>query len=472
MVLGKYDVVVVGGGHNGLVASIVLALHGARVALVESRGELGGLASDGVSLGVRYPRVAYSLGLFPRNLAKYIGVDLYLSAKLTNPSWVVVDGDSGETVFRWWVSEDALEEEFKEYGLGGEARDLVSLLRSWSECSDLILYSTEPPDIQGASAMLDNCSPFLGEIASQRFDNGLGMMVPRDLWGILTYPGLEREPGLATLLNLWNKGLWYQLPKGWSPLMKRLEHRARELGVDIYLGVGTARPDIKEGRVVGVTAVGGKLAIESKAVLYSASLAAISNFLGDYIDLLDGLRLKELESAARSAVKPQRVTVVGRCEPKPPGGFNRNPPMIEVWGRGFWGEFAYPTLHDESRIPGSGHAVAFTGMAASRISDILAYSGLECLDKVESIDSVVQWIEFNNPSAHPNHLPYTGERILNKRPVEGWSDYRVEEIEGLYHGSASSHPGGQVSGVPGHNAAIKVLKDLGVRPSSPLARTS
>ncbi len=62
------------------------------------------------------------------------------------------------------------------------------------------------------------------------------------------------------------------------------------------------------------------------------------------------------------------------------------------------------------------------------------------------------------PEGNPNH----GEMILNQffhmRPIPGHAQYRTP-IGGMYLCGASCHPGGGVTGVPGHNAAREILKD-------------
>jgi phytoene dehydrogenase-like protein len=57
------------------------------------------------------------------------------------------------------------------------------------------------------------------------------------------------------------------------------------------------------------------------------------------------------------------------------------------------------------------------------------------------------------------HGDLTLEQLFFMRPVPGWSQYRTP-IEGLYLCGAGAHPGGGVTGAPGHNAAFQVLRDL------------
>jgi phytoene dehydrogenase-like protein len=50
------------------------------------------------------------------------------------------------------------------------------------------------------------------------------------------------------------------------------------------------------------------------------------------------------------------------------------------------------------------------------------------------------------------------DQLFFMRPVPGWSRYRTP-IDGLYLCGAGAHPGGGVTGAPGHNAAAMVLRD-------------
>ena len=48
-------------------------------------------------------------------------------------------------------------------------------------------------------------------------------------------------------------------------------------------------------------------------------------------------------------------------------------------------------------------------------------------------------------------------QLFSARPLLGYGNYRTP-IEGLYQCGAGTHPGGGVTGIPGHNAAVEILK--------------
>ena len=50
-------------------------------------------------------------------------------------------------------------------------------------------------------------------------------------------------------------------------------------------------------------------------------------------------------------------------------------------------------------------------------------------------------------------------QIFSARPVLGYADHRTP-VPGLYQCGSGTHPGGGVTGAPGHNAAREILKDL------------
>jgi phytoene dehydrogenase-like protein len=56
------------------------------------------------------------------------------------------------------------------------------------------------------------------------------------------------------------------------------------------------------------------------------------------------------------------------------------------------------------------------------------------------------------------HGALTLNQLFSARPMLGHADYRGP-LKGLYHCGAGAHPGGGVTGAPGHNAAQVILRD-------------
>ena len=61
---------------------------------------------------------------------------------------------------------------------------------------------------------------------------------------------------------------------------------------------------------------------------------------------------------------------------------------------------------------------------------------------------------------------FTNGQVGYDRPFRGAGQYRAP-VEGLYLCGSSSHPGGNVTGLPGYNAAQVLLADLGLSELGP-----
>jgi len=67
---------------------------------------------------------------------------------------------------------------------------------------------------------------------------------------------------------------------------------------------------------------------------------------------------------------------------------------------------------------------------------------------------------FALPSGHQNHCDMSADQMVLRRPLWACAAYRTP-IRGCYLTGAGTHPGGGVSGAPGRNAAMVMLRDLG-----------
>jgi beta-carotene ketolase (CrtO type) len=82
----------------------------------------------------------------------------------------------------------------------------------------------------------------------------------------------------------------------------------------------------------------------------------------------------------------------------------------------------------------------------------------------------LEWVaRSGNPNANPNHLEMSLDQLLAFRPSPSLSGYRTP-IGGLFLTGAGTHPGGGVTGAPGRNAAAVVLAALGAAPRANRAR--
>jgi phytoene dehydrogenase-like protein len=144
-----------------------------------------------------------------------------------------------------------------------------------------------------------------------------------------------------------------------------------------------------------------------------------------------------------------------------------------------WLEISVPSIIDPSLAPEGGHVMSVAVHFAPRTlrhqtwsegKPALLASVMRVLDGLApgmANHIVAQEIltpedletRWGFPGGHIFHGESTIDQMWAARPLLGWAGYRTP-IRGLYIGSAGTHPGGGLTGLPGWLAAQTVREDL------------
>ena len=288
MATNQYDAVVIGGGHNGLVAAAYLGRAGLRTVVLERRESLGGAAATSELLpGARVPTLAHTVGRLRPSVVRELGLkghglslvgpDVRVFAPSLDGRAVVLWSDIGRTVeeLRTRSAPDA--EHYPEFDR--LVRALAGFLGE--------LAGRTPPDIG---------SPRLGDalagLALGRGFHGLGRRDGRTMARVLPmaiadFVAEAFETDAVQAAIAW-RGVQYTAMGPWSAgttavllgdsagndggaagqtvfarggpgaLSAALEAAARAEGVEIRSGVEVAAITSRDGRATGVVLAGGE----------------------------------------------------------------------------------------------------------------------------------------------------------------------------------------------------------------------
>jgi phytoene dehydrogenase-like protein len=138
-----------------------------------------------------------------------------------------------------------------------------------------------------------------------------------------------------------------------------------------------------------------------------------------------------------------------------------------------------PSGYDPTLAPAGKHVMSIWGLyapprlAEGRWEDARRRMGERVIDVLAGYapdirDCVVDWQLFTPADLEARvgltdgnirHLDIVPSQLFAARPLPGWADYRTP-IPNLYLCGAGAHPGGEVTGAPGHNAAQAILSAL------------
>ena len=530
------DVIVIGGGHNGLVAAAYLAMTGLKVTVLERRVQVGGAAAtEEFHPGFRNSVAAYTVSLLnptiirdlelyrhglrivERPLSNFLplpdGRYLKVGAGRTKGEVAKFSGRDADRLDAYEARLERLTDVLRALaldtppnlatgqGLGAHFGALLDTAKVGNRLRSL--------DLEGQRDLLELFTRSAGDVLDQWFESD-------PIKAILGFDGIvgtydsPYAAGTAYVLlhHCWGevngkKGVWGHAIGGMGAIAQAIARACAERGVKIRTNCAVNEILIKKGRAVGiVTDKGEKLAARAvvsnlhpkltfERLLDPAALPAdFRNRIAAYRSGSGSFRM----NLALSEL-PSFSALPGRAPAEHHGSGIVIAPSLAYMERAFmdarssgWSaqpivELLIPSTLDETLAP-SGHHVAslFCQHVAPKLPDGRSWDDARetvadlMIDTVESYAQgfkasvIARQIlspldlerEFGLVGGDIFHGRLSLDQLYSARPVLGHADYR-SPIPGLYMCGASTHPGGGVTGAPGHNAAREMIRDFRAR---------
>ncbi|MGZ4121008.1 MAG: phytoene desaturase family protein [Actinomycetota bacterium] len=282
-----HDAIVIGAGHNGLVAACALAQHGLKVCVVEVRDIVGGACvTEEIAPGFRVSTAAYSFSLFRPEIFHALGLARYgLSFYPKEPRMFVPLLD-GRHFFVWRDAARTREEIARIDARDADAYDRWNAF--WDDVAAIIrpLVLAEPPSLGVLEQTLDahgHGELFRLAIAGSAADTVSAFFSSEELRGAFVGQGVigtfagPRDPGTAFVMTYHAFGgdlvdgaaTWAYVRGGMGSVTQALAACARDLGVDIRTSSPVAEVAIEGARATGVVLADGTT-LSARAVLSNA----------------------------------------------------------------------------------------------------------------------------------------------------------------------------------------------------------
>jgi phytoene dehydrogenase-like protein len=486
------DVVIAGGGHNGLVAAAYLARAGRSVLVLERRPEPGGAAvSERPFAGhdARVSRYAYLVSLFPPAIARDLGIRLELAQRrvAAYADGLVIDADPRSA--RTESSFAAL----------GAHRDHAAFVRLAAELQAhaprLFATLTQPlPTRDEARGLLGDAWPLLAErplgaTLRERFDHPLvrGLVATDGLIG--TFASLDDEGLAQNRCFLWHVigGPWQVPVGGMGGLTRSLARAALSAGAEIRTGAEVLRIDrgevtwIEDGVEHAVDAgfVLANVAPQELARLRGAEAPPVAEGCQTKVNLLlDRLPRPKGGAAPEDAFAgtfrlDERDDQLDAAHAQAAAGDVPDRPPAELYCH---------TLTDPSIVPDGRHTLTLFGLHTpaalfrtdeERVERLLLRRYLAALDArlEEPIRDCLArdahgkpCVEVKSPLDLERELRLPAGNIFHGELAWPWADDPADpwgvatDDPRIVLCGAAARRGGGVSGVAGHNAAMHVLE--------------
>jgi phytoene dehydrogenase-like protein len=293
------------------------------------------------------------------------------------------------------------------------------------------------------------------------------------------------------------RGTWGHALGGMGSITQAMAKEALARGVKIFAGEPVDRVIVDNGRATGIVLADGR-EIAARRVVANVNPKLL------YLQMIDSAALDEdfrrRIEAYRCASATFRMnlaldrlpafTCLPEDGPHLRSGIIIGPTLAYMEGAYFdarrygWSrepivEMLIPSLVDASLAPPGKHVASlFCQHANPQLPDGRSWDEVKnevALLMIETVDrhapnlraSVIAWQafspldlerEFGLVGGDIFHGALALDQLFSARPVLGHGNYRGP-LKGLYMCGAGTHPGGGVTGIPGHNAAREILRD-------------
>jgi phytoene dehydrogenase-like protein len=508
-----FDAVIIGGGHNGLVAACYLAGAGLRTCVLERYHEVGGAAiTEELIPGFKVSTGSYVLSLAPRQIFDELGAWAEgIELLPRDPRFFAPFPDGSSLTF--WTDPERCKAEIARFSQK-DARNYDhydAFVERASRVMDKFILR-RPPSFAEVAAEFTSPDDalifqkfYLGssaDIAEYFFESEQLQAVVAASGVIGTFRG-PRDPGTGYVklyhsmgMVTGNRGSWAYVRGAMGAVTQALARVARKRGVVIRTEAEVAQVRIRGGRADGVILASGE-EVAAKVVLSNADpkrtylgLVPDGELPASYQAAIEAIKIDSPVMKINLAVSElPRFTALKEAEQRngSTGGLFIAPTidyMQRACDEARAGEPAskpFMNIHlqsavDDTVAPPGQHAISiFTqyfpyhlkeGTWDERREEIADNVIREFGEYAPNIPGAVIARQVLGPPDIEARFGLTGghifqgelvpEQAFDMRPVPGSSSYEGP-IGGLYLCGAGAWPGGCVMGAPGHNAAQEVI---------------
>ena len=516
------DILIIGAGHNGLVCAWYLASRGYSVTMLEARDVVGGAAvTEEFHPGFRNSVASYTVSLLnPKIIAdmRLREHGLRIVLRKTDNYLPTLTGDyllSGRGgLTKREIARHSPRDAENYDAYAAALQSVVGILRQWllrappnagGGLADVLALLKLGNDLRGLSlGEQRHLSDFFTKSAADILSRYFSHELVQALFGFDSIVGNYASPytpGSAYVLlhHVFGitegvEGAWGHAIGGMGAITQAMASAALEKGVDIRLNAPVSEIIVEGGKAVG--AVAGSTAYRARAVIAGINPKLLFTRLLPAGAVTPDVQTRMAHWQCESATFRMNVALseLPRFSALPDVGDHLTAGIIIAPSLGYMDrayasarldgfskepiiEMLIPSTLDDSLAPKGAHV-------ASLFCQHFAYDVPGGWDarREEAADAVIAQVDRYAPGfaasvlGHEALSPLDLERrfgltggdifhgkmgldqLFSNRPMLGHADYRMP-LEGLYLCGSGAHPGGGVTGVPGHNAAQALLRD-------------